>query len=210
MTGHRIVVADDEPHVLSSLVQLLQSAGHTVVGTATNGEEAIWLNQTVDADVIIMDVRMPVMDGLEAVERMMQTRPVPVVICTAHCDQDLINTACKAGAFAYVVKPCRLSDLLPAIDLAIWRFHDAKMLRGKVEALTENLRARRLIEQAKGIVMRARQLGENEAHQFLQQESQRQSKPLTELAEAIVLSEQAFFPKVLGGGKTSTVCTKVA
>lgn len=201
MTGHRIIVADDEPHILSSLVQLLQSAGHTVVGTASNGEEAVCLNETLDADVVIMDVRMPVVDGLEAAERMMQTKPVPVVMCTAYCDQELIDTAGKAGAFAYVVKPCRLSDLLPAIDLAICRFHDAMMLQGKVEALTENLKARKLIEQAKGIVMQARQLGESEAHHFLQQESQRQSKPLAELAEAIVLAEQAFSPRILGGRK---------
>ncbi len=210
MTGHRILVVDDEPQVLSSVVQLLQSAGHTVVGTAKTGEEAVWLNRNLDVDVIIMDVRMPGMDGLEAAKLIMQSRPVPIVMCTAHCDQELIETAGKAGAFAYVVKPCRLSDLLPAIDLAIWRYHDAKMLMGKVEALTEDLRSRKLVEHAKSIIMRARQLGESEAHQFLQQESQRQSKRMVELAEAIVLTEQSFSPRILGTGKNTAVCSKAA
>lgn len=192
MEGHRIIIADDEPQVLSTLAQLLESAGQVVVGKASSGEEAVWLNQTQDADVVIMDLKMPGMDGLEAAERIMATRPVPVVICTAHCDDCAVDAAASLGVYAYVVKPCRLADLLPTISVAISRFHDAKLLKNEVESLGEALESRKLVEQAKGIVMRTRRVTEEEAHRFLQRESQRQSKPLSDLAKAIILAEKTF------------------
>lgn len=199
LVGHRIVVADDEQHVLAAMSQLLESAGHVVVGRALSGEEAVWLNQTLSPDIVILDVQMPGMDGLEAAQRMMAACPVPIVICSAHYDDDLMNKAANVGVYAYVVKPCRLADLLPAVNVAVSRFEDAKLLKGEVDTLRENLTTRKLVEQAKGIVMRTRNLSEDEAHRFLQQESQRQSKPLADLAKAIILAEKSFSPKIYGG-----------
>ncbi|HUV05051.1 MAG TPA: response regulator [Armatimonadota bacterium] len=195
MTGHRIVIADDEPHVLSALAQLLESAGHIMVGKAGTGEEAISLCQSLRPDVVLLDVHMPGMDGLEAAKRIMSSHPLPVVICTAYCDDDLMNMAANVGVYAYVVKPCRLSDLLPAINVAISRFEESRLLRGEIETLKQALEDRKCIEQAKGIVMRTRQLTEEQAHRFLQQESQRQSRLLRELAEAIVLADRTFSSK---------------
>lgn len=206
MAGNRIIVADDEPHVLSALAQLLQSAGHTVIGKTTNGEEAVCLSQMLDPDIVLLDVQMPGIDGLEAAKRIMSSKPVPIVICTAYYDEDLIGSAIDAGVYAYVVKPCRLADLLPAMNVAISRFRDAKALRGEVDTLKETLSARKLIEQAKGIVMRTRHLSEEEAHRFMQQESQRQSKPLSDLAQAIIIAEKALLSKLQSeGGLAGTV-----
>jgi len=192
MDGHRIIIADDEPQVLSTLSQLLESAGQTVVGKASNGEEAVWMNQTLDADVVLLDLKMPGMDGLEAAQRIMSTRPVPVVVCTAYYDDIAVSSAANLGVYAYIVKPCRLADLLPTISMAISRFHDVRLLKNEVELLEEALESRKLLEQAKGIVMRSRQVSEEDAHRFLQRESQRQSKPLPELAKAIILAEKTL------------------
>lgn len=196
MKGRRIIVADDEPQVLSTISQLLESAGHSVVGRASTGEEAIWLSQTLDPDVVFLDVKMPGIDGLEATRRIMSSCPVPIVMCTAYCDDELMSQAAGVGVYAYVVKPCRLADLLPAMNVAVSRFEESKLLRGEVAALKETLTARKWIEQAKGIIMRTRHISEEEAHSFLQRESQRQSKPLPELAQAIVLVEKTLSPRI--------------
>lgn len=203
MEGHRIIIADDEPQVLSTLAQLLESAGQTIVGKAATGEEAVWLNQTRDADVVLLDLKMPGMDGLEAAQRIMSTRPVPLVICTAYCDDETVDSAANLGVYAYIVKPCRLADLLPTISMAISRFLDVKLLKNEVESLEEALENRKLMEQAKGIVMRTRCVSEEEAHRFLQRESQRQSKPLPDLAKAIILAEKTFAATVFPASSVS-------
>ena len=203
MEGHRIIIADDEPQVLSTLAQLLESAGQTIVGKAATGEEAVWLNQTRDADVVLLDLKMPGMDGLEAAQRIMSTRPVPLVICTAYCDDETVDSAANLGVYAYIVKPCRLADLLPTISMAISRFLDVKLLKNEVESLEEALENRKLMEQAKGIVMRTRCVSEEDAHRFLQRESQRQSKPLPDLAKAIILAEKTFAATVLPASSVS-------
>jgi AmiR/NasT family two-component response regulator len=203
MEGHRIIIADDEPQVLSTLAQLLESAGQTVVGKAATGEEAVWLNQTLDADVALLDLKMPGMDGLEAAQRIMSTKPLPVVICTAYCDDDAIDSAANLGVYAYIVKPCRLADLLPTISMAISRFHDVRLLKNEVESLEEALENRKLMEQAKGIVMRTRRVSEEDAHRFLQRESQRQSKPLPDLAKAIILAEKTFANSLFSSSSAS-------
>ena len=203
MSGHRIIIADDEPQVLSTLAQLLESAGQTVVGKAARGEEAVWLNQTVDADVVVLDLKMPGMDGLEAAQHIMATRPVPVVICTAYYDDSAVDSAANLGVYAYIVKPCRLADLLPTFSMAISRFHDVKLLKNEVESLEDALENRKLMEQAKGIVMRNRRVSEEEAHRFLQRESQRQSKPLPDLAKAIILAEKTFANSVFPSSAVS-------
>lgn len=202
MTGHRIVVADDDSHVLATLSQLVELAGHTVVGKASTGEEAIWLNQSLSPDVVILDLQMPGMSGIDAATRMMATHPVAIVVCTAYFDTEVINSAINAGAYAYLVKPCRMADLAPAINVAVSRFEESKLLKGEVNTLKDDLDSRKYIEQAKGIVMKTRQLSEDDAHRFLQAESQRQSKPISELAKAIILAQKAFSPTIYGNTRT--------
>ena len=195
MTLRRIVIADDEPEVLAVLAELLESAGHKVVGKAATGDEVVELCRLLEPDILFLDVRMPGMDGLDAAKKIMANRPLPIIMCTAYCDNELVESASKAGVYAYIVKPFRRSDLLPTIDVALSRFKESKLLKGEVETLKQKLEDRKYIEQAKGIVMRTRGLLEDEAHRFLQLESQRQSRSLPELAKAIVLAEQALSPK---------------
>ena len=158
------------------------------------------LNDALHPDIVFLDVQMPGTGGIEAAKRMMSLRPVPIVICSAYCDDELVNSAAEAGVYAYVVKPCRSADLLPAMSTAVLRFGDTRQLMAEVDALKEALCARRWVEQAKGIMMKKRGLHEDEAHRFLQQESQRQSKPLPELAKAIVFAENAFSHSVQSDG----------
>jgi two-component system, response regulator PdtaR len=195
MAGYSVVVADDEPHVLNTLSQLIEFAGHRVVGKASDGDEAISLNQTMCPDVVVLDLVMPGMTGLDTAKQMMVTRPVAIVACTAHYDDDLVNSASSTGIYGYVVKPCSQAALVSAIQVAVSRFRDSRVLRVEVDALKEALASKKVVEQAKSIVMQTRQLSEDEAHKFLQQESQRQSRSLTELAEAVISAERALFPK---------------
>ena len=141
-TGHKIVVVDDEEHILLTLSQLLESAGHTVVGKATSGKDAVNLNEALNPDVVLLDMQMPGMDGLEAARQMMSNQPVPIVICSAYYDDELVKAASDVGVYAYVVKPCRLADLLPAINVAVSRFEDSKNLKGEVDILREALENR--------------------------------------------------------------------
>ena len=130
---------------------------------------------------------------------------MPIVMCTGYYDDELINAASRIGVYAYVVKPCRLANLLTAINLAISRFQEARLLRNEVDSLKEALSTRKVVEQAKGIIMRTRGLPEESAHKFLQQESQRQSRSLGELAKAIVVAHESLRRKSTAKhGRTET------
>jgi response regulator NasT len=153
---------------------------------------------------VLLDIQMPGINGLETAKRIMNCCPVPIVMCTGYYEDELINSASQIGVFAYVVKPCRLANLLPAMNLAISRFHENRLLRSEVDSLKEALASRKLVEQAKGIVMRTRGFTEDSAHKFLQQESQRQSRSLPELAKAIVLAHQTLVPRIYGETRART------
>jgi len=209
VVGHTVVIADDDSDVVSAMSQLLETAGDTVVGRAVNGEEAMWLCQSLRPDVLLLDIQMPGVNGLEAAKRIMAFSPVPIVICSAYYNDKLINAAGKIGVCAYVIKPCRLEQLLSAINLAISHFHENNTLKGEVDALRETLENRKLIEQAKGIIMETRGISEDAAHMFLQQESQRQSRSLPELAKAIALAYKSLSPRVYGEGNSSRRGVKV-
>ena len=196
MIGHSILVADDEAKVVDSLSQLLESAGYSVVGAASTGQEAVAMNETLQPSLVLLDMKMPGMDGLEAAKRMMASRPVPIVACTAYFQDDMVDEATEAGVYAYVVKPFRLADLLPALKVAITRFEEVEQAKAEVGDLKQALEARKWVEQAKGVVMRTRNLSEEQAHRFLQQESQRQATKLTDLAKAIVTADKTLSPKV--------------
>ena len=198
MIGQSILVADDEATVVDSLSQLLESAGYSIAGAASTGQEAVVMNETLRPSVVLLDMKMPGMDGLEAAKRMMASRPVPIVACTAYFQDEMVDEATEAGVFAYVVKPFRLADLIPALKVAITRFEEAEQAKAEVGDLKYALEARKWIEQAKGVVMRTRNLSEEQAHKFLQQESQRQGTPLPDLAKAIITADRALSPRVYG------------
>jgi response regulator NasT len=186
----RILIADDESiHVLRLRVQL-QNLGYQVVGEAATGREVVDLARRLSPDLIILDIKMPGIDGIEAAEIITQERPVPIILLTAYSEAELAQRAAQANIFAYLMKPVSEDDLLPAITLAMSRFHQFQALRQEVESLREALEARKLVERAKGILMRRLNLTEEEAFHRMQRRSQDLNKKLSEVAEAIITADK--------------------
>lgn len=186
----RILIADDESIRLLSLRAQLTALGHQVVAEATTGAEAVALAQQTQPDLAILDIKMPVMDGIEAAERITQARPIPIILLTAYSESQLVERAARANISAYLMKPVAEEDLLPAITLALARFREFQALRQEVADLRETLEARKMIERAKGILMRRLNLSEEEAFRRLQRQSQDTNRKLAQVAEAIVLADQ--------------------
>jgi AmiR/NasT family two-component response regulator len=186
----RVVVAEDETIIRLDVCAVLERAGHEVVGQAKDGEEAVALARDLRPDLIVMDVRMPHMDGVEAARRIIEERPVPVVMLTAYAETDVVRRAAEAGAFAYLVKPFREADLVPAIDTARMRFEELEHLREEAASLSEALATRKAVERAKGLLMRREGIGEQEAFTMLRSASQKTGRPMRVVAEALL----ATFP----------------
>ncbi|MDR7417102.1 MAG: response regulator [Armatimonadota bacterium] len=182
----RILIADDEAIRLMTLRTQLRSLGFEVVGEATDGEEAVRLAQEREPDVAILDIKMPGLDGISAAQRILQHRPIPIILLTAYSEVELVERALEAGVFAYLVKPVTEEDLLPAILLARKRFEEFRVLQGEVQDLREALEARKLIERAKGILMKRLGISEQEAFRRMQVQSQKENRKLVEIARAII------------------------
>jgi two-component system, response regulator PdtaR len=187
----RILVAEDETIIRLDLVQLLQRAGMDVVGEAHDGEEAISLARELQPDLAIMDVKMPKLDGIEAARRIINERPIPIVMLTAYGQEELVARAAEAGVFGYLVKPFRESDLLPAIHTARARHEELAALREEAESLAEALAARKAIERAKGLLMEKEGLSEADAFARLRKASQVSGRPLKVVADAVVATFEA-------------------
>jgi AmiR/NasT family two-component response regulator len=186
----RILVADDESIRLLSLRRQLAALGHQVVAEASTGDEAVTLARSALPDLAILDIKMPVMDGIEAAEQITQARPIPIILLTAYDEAQLVERAAQANISAYLMKPVAEEDLLPAITLALARFRQFQALRQEVADLREALDARKTIERAKGILMRRLNLSEEEAFRRLQKQSQDSNRKLAQVAEAIVVADQ--------------------
>jgi len=186
----RIVIADDESTRNISLKAQLQKLGHEVVGEATSGHEAVELTKKLQPDLVIMDIKMPDLDGIEAARLITADRPVPIIMVTAYSEKSLAERAVSAGVFAYLMKPVTEEDLLPAILLATSRYNEFQVLRKEVDDLKEALETRKLVEQAKGILMERRQLTEAEAFRRMQRQSQTENKKLVEIARAIITANK--------------------
>ena len=165
---------------------LLRGAGMDVVGEARDGEEAVALAADLEPDLAIMDVKMPKLDGIEAARRILELRPIPIVMLTAYGQDELVSRAVEAGVFGYLVKPFRESDLLPAIQTARARYDELAALREEAESLGEALAARKAIERAKGLLMEKEGLSERDAFARLRRASQVSGRPLKVVAEAVV------------------------
>jgi len=182
----RVLIAEDETIIRLDVRALLERAGHEVVAEARDGQEAVALAAEHAPDLIVMDVRMPHMDGIEAAREISRARPVPIVMLTAYAEADLVARASEAGAFGYLVKPFREVDLLPAIDTARARFDELDALRAETADLAEALASRKAVERAKGILMRQDGIDEAEAFRRIRAASQKTGKPMRVVAEALV------------------------
>ena len=184
----RILIAEDETIIRLDLKQLLERAGSEVVAEAKDGEEAVALARSEEPELAILDVKMPKLDGIEAARRILEERPVPIVMLTAYGQQELVARAVEAGVFGYLVKPFREQDLLPAIAAARARHEELQALRAEAESLADALAARKVIEQAKGLLMEKERLSEQEAFARLRKASQASGRPLKAVAEAVVIT----------------------
>jgi response regulator NasT len=182
----RILVAEDETIIRLDLVELLRRVGMDVVAEARDGEEAVALAREHDPDLAIMDVKMPNLDGIDAARRILEERPIPIVMLTAYGQEELVSRAVEAGVFGYLVKPFRESDLLPAIHTARARHEELAALREEADSLAEALAARKTIERAKGLLMEKEGLSEGDAFARLRRASQVSGRPLKVVADALV------------------------
>jgi response regulator NasT len=189
MSKIKVLIADDEPIIRLDLRQMLESLDYEVVAEAGNGKEAVDLARLHNPDVCILDVKMPVMDGIEAVDIITEESIAPTILLTAYSDKELINRAQAAGVFAYLVKPFKPSDLAPTIEVARARFEQIVLLAKEVSSLTERLDARKAIDKAKGILMQSQGINEAEAYRRIQIQSMNLRKSMREVAEAIVVAE---------------------
>lgn len=182
----RVLVAEDEALIRLDLVELLEDEGYEVVGQAGDGEAAVELARELSPDLIVMDVKMPKMDGIAAAEQIAAERIAPVVMLTAFSQRDLVEQAREAGAMAYVVKPFDASDVVPAIEIAMGRFAEIRALDEEVGDLEERLASRKAIDQAKGILQDALGLTEPEAFRFIQKTAMDLRKSMREVAEGVI------------------------
>ena len=182
----RILIAEDETIIRLDIRSMLERAGFEVVAEARDGREAVELAAEHDLDLAVMDVKMPELDGIEAARRMLERRPLPIVMLTAFSEGDLVSRAVDAGVYGYLVKPFRETDLLPAIETARARHRELVELQEESGSLRDALEARKLIERAKGLLMEKDGIGEDEAFARMRGASQRTGKPLREIAEAVL------------------------
>ena len=182
----RVLVAEDETIIRLDLRDLLERSGFEVCAEARDGEEAVELARSEQPDIAIMDVKMPKLDGSEAARRILDERPIPIVMLTAYGQDELVSRAVEAGVFGYLVKPFREQDLVPAIHTARARHEELAALREEAESLAEALAARKAIERAKGLLMQKEGLTEPEAFARLRRASQISGRPLKVVADALI------------------------
>jgi response regulator NasT len=182
----RILLAEDETIIRLDLRALLERAGYEIVAEARDGEEAVALARSEQPDLAVMDVKMPRLDGIEAARRILEERPIPIVMLTAFGQRELVDRAAEAGVYGYLVKPFREQDVVPAIETARARHDELMAARAEADSLSEALVARKAIERAKGLLMERDKLSEADAFARLRKASQVSGRPLRVIAEAVI------------------------
>ena len=182
----RVVVAEDEGIIRLDVVEILRDAGYDVVGEAGDGEAAVRLAEELRPDLVVMDVKMPVLDGITAAERIGRAGIAPVVLLTAFSQRELVERARDAGAMAYVVKPFSADDLLPAVEIATSRYAQIRALEQEVGDLAERFETRKRVDRSKGLLMQRMGLSEPEAFRWLQKTSMDRRLTMREVADAVV------------------------
>jgi two-component system, response regulator PdtaR len=186
----RVVIADDESIIRMDLKEMLSGLGYQVVGEAGDGRQAINLARELKPDLVIMDIKMPEMDGIAAAKVLTEERIAPVLLLTAYSQQELVSGAREAGVVGYIVKPFRQDELMPAIEVALSRFREFRELEKEMGDLRETLEARKVIERAKGVLMDEYGLKEADAFRRIQKLSMDSRKSMREIAEAILLARE--------------------
>lgn len=181
----RILIAEDDGLEAQEMERQIRALGHQVVGTAQTGRRAVEMARTLSPDLILLDIAMPGLDGISAAQHILAIRAVPIVMVTGHADPDLVERAAAAGVFSYLLKPVTQRDLDAAIQMAQARFAELQALRQQVRDLTEALEIRKVVEQAKGILMKRLQVSEAEAFRRLQRRAAAQRRSILEIAEAV-------------------------
>jgi response regulator NasT len=190
MERTRVIIADDESLIRMDLREMLTNLGYLVVGEVADGRSAVNQARELRPDVVVMDIKMPDMDGIEAAKVLTEERIAPVVLLSAYSQRDLVERAREAGVVAYLVKPYREEELSPAIEVALARFAEFKDLQKQVADLQLALETRKLVDRAKGILMDKQGLTEAEAFRKIQKMSMDNRKPMKDVAEAIILAHQ--------------------
>ncbi len=185
--GKRIVIVDDEAVIRMGLRRILEDAGHTVVAEAASGEEALRLVPEASPHLVILDIRVPEPNGIEIARRLKVEYPVPIVFLTAFSDRELLQDAADAGGYAYIIKPVNERAVLAAIEMVVARWHD-------LQAAKDALETRKLVERAKGILMRMLGLSEDDAYRLLHRRSRYLRKPMRDIARDILVADQVFRP----------------
>ncbi len=189
-TRRRILIADDEPLIRLDLREMLTTLGYNVVGEAAEGATAVRLARETEPDLVIMDIQMPEIDGLEAARLLTAENIAPVLLLTAYSQKELVERAQQAGVVGYLVKPFRDSDIQPAVEIALTRFEEFRSMRTQLQTLEESLETRKLVDRAKGVLMDTQGLKEADAFRRIQKLSMDSRKSMREVAEAILLAHQ--------------------
>lgn len=190
MVSQRIVIADDESIIRMDLREMLVGLGYQVVGEAADGRTTLELARTLRPDLVIMDIKMPEMDGIAAAATLTEERIAPVLLLTAFSEQDLIQRATQAGVSYYLVKPFREAELLPAIEIALSRYREFVDLQREVVDLKDALETRKIVERAKGVLMETQGIKESEAFHRIRKASMDSRKSMRQVAEAILLTHE--------------------
>lgn len=188
----RVLIGEDDPVVADGLKARLEALGHSVAGIAHDGRDAVAKAESLTPDLILLDIKMPRLDGVEAAREIMASRPVPIILVTAHSDPDLIRRAMDAGVMGYLVKPVNRKELPPTISVAISRFADLMALRKDVRSLKEALVLRQHVERAKGILAQRMGLSEAEAHKRMQHLAMRERCTLAEAAARVIAVDKFY------------------
>jgi AmiR/NasT family two-component response regulator len=188
---YRVLVAEDEALIRLDLVEMLTEAGYDVIGEVSDGESAITLARDSRPDVVILDVKMPVMDGITAAETIVKERLAAVLMLTAFSQHDLVVRAKEAGAMAYLLKPFTIGDLIPAIEIAVGRHQEMLALENEVENLGQRLETRKAVERAKGILMATMGVNESDAFRWIQKASMDRRLSMRAVADAVISKEKA-------------------
>jgi AmiR/NasT family two-component response regulator len=186
----RLVIADDDTLIRMNLKETLEALGYLVIGDVGDGQSAINLTRALRPDLVVLDIKMPKMDGIAAAKVLNDEQLAPVLLLTAYVERAQVAEACAAGVMSYIVKPFREADLMPAIELAVARYQAFRSMGQRAGDLAETIEVRRLVDRAKGVLMDTQGLKEQEAFRKIQQLSMNTRKSMSEIAQAILLTAQ--------------------